>query len=77
MRPLLQSQSKTKENPTLAIVYFCLAGLCVTVNLISSKVLYERFPLLGGTQLLLYRSGLSVIILAAYHNTALKLIMYD
>lgn len=41
------------------------------------KVLYEHHPDLGATQLLVYRSSISIVILAAYLNVNLKHIMYD
>lgn len=69
--------AEIKDNPKLGIIYYCMAGVMVSINLMSSKVLYENHPELSGSLFIMFRSAISVIILGAYHNTQVKEIMYD
>lgn len=65
------------DNPQLGIILYLLSGFCVCINLLSSKLLYERNAELNGGILLVYRGALSSVILGAYHNSNLKYVMFD
>ena len=65
------------DNPRRGIIFYLLSGACVCVNLLSSKILYERNAELNGGILLVFRGALSSVLLGAFHNSNLKYVMYD
>jgi drug/metabolite transporter (DMT)-like permease len=65
------------DNPRLGILYFCLSGFIFCLNFMCGKVLYEHHPDLSTTQLLVYRSTISIIMLIIYLNKQIKYIMYN
>ena len=66
-----------KDNPRLGIFYYCLSGFVFCINFMFGKVLYEHHPGLGATQLLVYRSSVSIVMLVIYLNKQIKHVMYD
>ncbi len=68
---------KKPANKNHAIILYLFSGAIVCVNLLSSKLLYERNPELNGAVLLVYRGALTSLLLAGYHNVHLKNLMYE
>ena len=72
-----QTNANKPDNPRLGIIFYLLSGAIICINLLSSKLLYERNSELNGGLLIVGRGALSSIILGAYHNSNLKNVMYD
>ena len=56
------------DNPRLGTLYWCLSGFVFCLNFMCGKVLYERHPDLSTNELLVYRSLISIVLLALYLN---------
>ena len=56
---------------------YLLSGAIVCLNLLSSKLLFERNPELNCGVLLVFLGALSCVILTVHHFTQLKHIMID
>lgn len=73
----VKKQIEKPDNPPLGIFYFCLSGFIFCLNFLCGKVLFEHHPDLGSSQLMVYRSTVSCLILIVMLNKRLKYIMID
>jgi hypothetical protein len=65
------------DRPTLGKIQFILSCNFQCISFLLGKILYERYPQLDPTTLLVYRSAVSCLVLILWHNIHLKYIMWD
>ena len=73
----MPSPTEKQDNPPWAIAYFMAYGFFNCVNYSFGKVLFNHHPEMGSSQLMFIRSGVSCLILVAWHRSQLKYIMWD
>ena len=73
----VKSSAPKKDNPTLGVIYFLIAGISFAFNFIFAKIIYESKPQTTPIQVLAYRSIISTGIMILKVNRNLKYVVWD